>query len=98
MDDFSVFGTTFDLCLDSLVKVLNGCVEENLVLNWENAISWLVRVLCLGIRCRLRALRWTGQISQPLRNYPHSQVLYFSHFYGLIYHVIRPCQSCKYVP
>lgn len=35
MDDFSIFGDSFDLCLDNLVMVLKRCVETNLVLNWE---------------------------------------------------------------
>ena len=33
MDDFSVYGGTFDLCLENLTKVLHRCEEVNLVLN-----------------------------------------------------------------
>jgi hypothetical protein len=35
MDDFSVFGDSFDDYLTNLEKVLNRCEEKNLVLNWE---------------------------------------------------------------
>ncbi|KAI3470782.1 hypothetical protein Pfo_027445 [Paulownia fortunei] len=35
MDDFSVFGNSFDDCLSNLEKVLIRCEEKNLVLNWE---------------------------------------------------------------
>ena len=35
MDDFSVFGYSFDECLSNLVLVLQRCKETNLVLNWE---------------------------------------------------------------
>ncbi|GKA26825.1 reverse transcriptase domain-containing protein [Tanacetum coccineum] len=35
MDDFSVFGSTFDHCLKNLEKMLKRCEETNLVLNWE---------------------------------------------------------------
>jgi len=35
MDDFSVYGGTFDLCLGNLTKVLRRCEEVHLVLNWE---------------------------------------------------------------
>ena len=35
MDDFSVYGSTFDACLANLECVLERCVETNLVLNWE---------------------------------------------------------------
>lgn len=33
MDDFSVFGDSFTLCLNNLEKVLLRCKETNLVLN-----------------------------------------------------------------
>jgi hypothetical protein len=35
MDDFSVYGTTFDHCLDNLDKVLQRCQEKDLILNRE---------------------------------------------------------------
>ena len=41
MDDFSIYGKTFDDCLENLDKVLQRWKEKHLVLNWENVISWL---------------------------------------------------------
>ena len=35
MDDFTIYGYSFDICLDSLEKVLNRCTETNLVLKFE---------------------------------------------------------------
>ncbi|GKD36164.1 reverse transcriptase domain-containing protein, partial [Tanacetum coccineum] len=35
MDDFSVFGDSFDSCLSNLEKMLKWCEDTNLVLNWE---------------------------------------------------------------
>ena len=35
MDDFSMIGSTFDVCLHNLTLVLKRCMENNLVLNWE---------------------------------------------------------------
>ncbi|GJQ91123.1 reverse transcriptase domain-containing protein [Tanacetum coccineum] len=35
MDDFSVFGDSFDSCLSNLEKMLKLCEDTNLVLNWE---------------------------------------------------------------
>ena len=43
MDDFSVYGKTFNDCLENLDKVLQRYEENHLVLNWENVISWLER-------------------------------------------------------
>ena len=41
MDDFSVFGSSFDCCLANLELVLQRCEETNLVLNWEKCPSQL---------------------------------------------------------
>ncbi|GJU37663.1 reverse transcriptase domain-containing protein [Tanacetum coccineum] len=35
MDDFSVFGNSFDKCLNNLDKMLQRCKDAHLVLNWE---------------------------------------------------------------
>ena len=35
MDDFSVYGSSFEGCLENLEQVLTRCKETNLVLNWE---------------------------------------------------------------
>src|SRR4051812_20444240 len=35
MDDLSIFGSTFDTCLDNLSRVLIRCKDKNLLLNWE---------------------------------------------------------------
>ena len=35
MDEFSVYGTSFDNCLNNPNKVLQRCEDTNLVLNWE---------------------------------------------------------------
>ena len=35
MDDFTVYGNSFDSCLDNLTRVLKCCIETNLVLNFE---------------------------------------------------------------
>ncbi|CAN6718935.1 unnamed protein product [Malus baccata var. baccata] len=45
MDDFSVFGNSFDHCLNNLTLILKRCVETNLVLNWEKC-HFMVREKC----------------------------------------------------
>nr|GFA36935.1 reverse transcriptase domain-containing protein [Tanacetum cinerariifolium] len=37
MDDFSVFGNSFDNCLSRLDKMLQRCEDTNLSLNWEKS-------------------------------------------------------------
>ena len=35
MDEFLLYGGTFDLCLENLSKIIHRCEEVDLVLNWE---------------------------------------------------------------
>jgi hypothetical protein len=48
MDDFSVYGDSFDLCLTNLEKVLIRCKEANLVLNWEKCHFMVTQGIVLG--------------------------------------------------
>ena len=48
MDDFSIFGSSFDTCLDQLEKVLKRCVEKNLVLSWEKSHFMVQEGIVLG--------------------------------------------------
>ena len=48
MDDFSVCGFNFKDCLSNLEKILERCVEVNLVLNWEKCHFMVNEGLVLG--------------------------------------------------
>ncbi|KAM1829925.1 hypothetical protein ACFX14_022680 [Malus domestica] len=48
MDDFSVFGNSFDHCLNNLTLILKRCVETNLVLNWEKCHFMVKQGIVLG--------------------------------------------------
>ncbi|XP_021834473.1 uncharacterized protein LOC110774242, partial [Prunus avium] len=48
MDDFSVFGSSFDSCLHNLALVLKRCEETNLVLNWEKCHFMVQEGIVLG--------------------------------------------------
>jgi len=48
MDDFTVYGSSFDACLDSLDRVLNRCIETNLVLNFEKCHFMVEQCIVLG--------------------------------------------------
>nr|XP_009763665.1 PREDICTED: uncharacterized protein LOC104215541 [Nicotiana sylvestris] len=50
MDDFSVFGSSYDDCLKNLSKVLARCEEINLVLNWEKCHFMVQEGIVLGHR------------------------------------------------
>ncbi|GJW08591.1 putative nucleotidyltransferase, ribonuclease H [Tanacetum coccineum] len=48
MDDFSVFGNSFESCLTNLSKMLARCEETNLVLNWEKCHFMVKEGIVLG--------------------------------------------------
>uniref|UniRef100_A0A151UIA9 Retrovirus-related Pol polyprotein from transposon 17.6 n=1 Tax=Cajanus cajan TaxID=3821 RepID=A0A151UIA9_CAJCA len=45
MDDFTVYGSSFDACLDSLDRVLKRCIKTNLVLNFEKCHLMLEHII-----------------------------------------------------
>ncbi|CAL2252689.1 unnamed protein product [Prunus armeniaca] len=48
MDDFSVFGDSYDQCLQNLSLVLKRCQETHLVLNWEKCHFMVKQGIVLG--------------------------------------------------
>ncbi|GKA98055.1 reverse transcriptase domain-containing protein [Tanacetum coccineum] len=48
MDDFSVFGDSFDKCLNNLDKMLQRCKDAHLVLNWEKFHFMVKEGIVLG--------------------------------------------------
>ncbi|GKA21188.1 hypothetical protein Tco_0701177 [Tanacetum coccineum] len=48
MDDFSVFGNSFDKCLNNLDKMLQCCKDAHLVLNWEKCHFMVKEGIVLG--------------------------------------------------
>jgi hypothetical protein len=56
MDDFSIYGTSFDNCLRNLDKVLQRCEETNLVLNWEKCHFMVSEGIVLGHKISERGI------------------------------------------
>ncbi|KAL5558871.1 hypothetical protein UlMin_035082 [Ulmus minor] len=56
MDDFSVFGSSFDNCLANLALVLQRCVDTNLVLNWEKCHFMVREGIVLGHRISVKGI------------------------------------------
>jgi len=48
MDDFTVYGSSFDACLDSLGRVMNWWIQSNLVLNFEKCHFMVEQGIVLG--------------------------------------------------
>ncbi|KAK1661028.1 hypothetical protein QYE76_049187 [Lolium multiflorum] len=56
MDDFFVYGNSFDSCLRNLDKVLQRCEETNLVLNWEKCHFMVNEGIVLGHKISERGI------------------------------------------
>jgi hypothetical protein len=48
MDDFMVYGDSFDKCLENLSLILKRCIETNLVLNYEKCYFMVEQGIVLG--------------------------------------------------
>ncbi|WKA10547.1 hypothetical protein VitviT2T_028112 [Vitis vinifera] len=48
MDDITIYGGTFEECLVNLEAVLNRCIENDLVLNWERCHFMIRQGIVLG--------------------------------------------------
>nr|GEX29758.1 reverse transcriptase domain-containing protein [Tanacetum cinerariifolium] len=48
MDDFSVFGNSFQTCLSHLERMLKRCEDTNLCLNWEKSYFMVKEGIVLG--------------------------------------------------
>ena len=56
MDDFSVYGNSFDGCLENLERVLARCEETNLVLNWEKYHFMVEEGIVLGHKISVQGI------------------------------------------
>ena len=59
MDDFSIYGDSFDQCLHHLELVLQRYKEKNLTLNWEKCHFMVRQGIVLGHEIFRRELKWT---------------------------------------
>ena len=48
MDDFTIYGSGFEQCLQNLGRVLHRCQDKNLALNWEKCHFIVTESIVLG--------------------------------------------------
>ena len=48
MDDFSVYGSGIEICLENLETILQRCQDKNLALNWEKCHFMVIEEIVLG--------------------------------------------------
>ena len=69
MDDFLVFGTSFDHCLHNLALVLQRCEDKNLVLNWEKCHFMVQEGIILGHRVSSKGIEVDQAKIATIKNY-----------------------------
>ena len=69
MDEFSVFGTSFDHCLHNLTLVLQRCEDKNLVLNWEKCHFMVQEGIMLGHRVSSKGIKVDQAKIATIENY-----------------------------
>ncbi|XP_073033797.1 uncharacterized protein [Primulina eburnea] len=70
MDDFSIFGSSFDDCLQNLTVVLRRCEETNLVLNWEKCHFMVQEGIVLGHKVSGNGLEVDKAKVEVIKNLP----------------------------
>src|SRR4051812_36069036 len=71
MDNFSVYGTSFDHCLHNLNKVLQRCEETNLVLNWEKCHFMVNEGIVLGNKISERGIEVEKEKIEAIEMMPY---------------------------
>nr|GEW47795.1 reverse transcriptase domain-containing protein [Tanacetum cinerariifolium] len=72
MDDFSVIGNSFSLCLSHLDKMLKRCEDTNLVLNWENCHFMVKEGIVLGHKISKSRIEVNRAKVDVIAKLPHS--------------------------
>ncbi|GJR76680.1 reverse transcriptase domain-containing protein [Tanacetum coccineum] len=71
MDDFSVFGDSFDSCLSNLEKMLKRCEDTNLVLNWEKCHFMCKEGIVLGHKILKSEIKFDRAKVDVIAKLPH---------------------------
>nr|GEZ66998.1 reverse transcriptase domain-containing protein [Tanacetum cinerariifolium] len=71
MDDFSVFGNSFENCLSRLDKVLQRCEDTNLSLNWEKSHFMVKEGIVLGHKISKNGIEVDRAKVDVIPNLPH---------------------------
>jgi hypothetical protein len=71
VDDFSVYGTSFDNCLNNLNKVLQRCGDQYLVLNWEKCHFMVSKGIVLGHRISKRGIEVDREKIEAIEKLPY---------------------------
>nr|GEV77403.1 reverse transcriptase domain-containing protein [Tanacetum cinerariifolium] len=71
MDDFSVFGNSFQSCLSHLERMLKRCEDTNLCLNWEKSHFMVKEGIVLGHKISKQGIEVDKEKVDVISKLPH---------------------------
>nr|GEW58000.1 reverse transcriptase domain-containing protein [Tanacetum cinerariifolium] len=71
MDDFLVFGNSFQSCLSHLERMLKRCEDTNLYLNWENSQFMVKEGIVLGHKISKKGIKVDKAKVDVITKLPH---------------------------
>nr|GEU57115.1 reverse transcriptase domain-containing protein [Tanacetum cinerariifolium] len=71
MDDFSVFGNSFSMCLTNLEKMLKRCEDTKLALNWEKSHFMVKEGIVLGHKISKKGIKVDKAKIKVILKLPH---------------------------
>ncbi|GKA67229.1 reverse transcriptase domain-containing protein [Tanacetum coccineum] len=75
MDDFSVFGNSFENCLSSLEKMLKRCEDTDLCLNWEKSHFMVKEGIILGHKISKNGIEVDKEKVDIIAKLPHPTIV-----------------------
>nr|GEV89863.1 reverse transcriptase domain-containing protein [Tanacetum cinerariifolium] len=75
MDDFSVFGNSFQNCLSHLERMLKRCEETNLCLNWEKSHFMVKEGIVLGHKISKQGIKVDKAKVDVITKLPHPKTI-----------------------
>nr|GEU61921.1 hypothetical protein [Tanacetum cinerariifolium] len=75
MDDFSVFGNSFQTCLSHLEKILKRCEDTNLCLNWEKSHFMVKEGIVLGHKVSKNKIEVEKVKVDVIAKLPHTRTI-----------------------
>nr|GEZ30210.1 reverse transcriptase domain-containing protein [Tanacetum cinerariifolium] len=71
MDDFFIFGNSFQSCLSHLEKMLKRCEDTNLCLNWEKSLFMVKEGIVLGYKISKKGIEVDKAKVDVISKIPH---------------------------
>nr|GEW18414.1 DNA-directed DNA polymerase [Tanacetum cinerariifolium] len=75
LDDFSVFGNSFQTCLSHLEKMLKRCEDTNLCLNWEKSHFMVKEGIVLGHKISKDGIKVDKAKVEVITKLPHPTIV-----------------------